>query len=160
MDFILWLVVIVAFVLSFVALVYPVLPSITAVWAGFLIYHFFINSAELGWFFWISMIILTIILTLADIFASSLAVKKFGGSKKSERVAAIAVIVGSFIAPPFGIIFIPFIAVLLVEINEGRSTQVAIKSSIGSLVGFLSGQIAEGIIQLIMIIWFFLTIWF
>lgn len=160
MDFILWLVVLAAFVLSFVALLYPALPSITAVWAGFLVYHFFINSGELGWFFWISMIILTIILSLADIFASSLSVRKFGGSKKSERVAAIAVIIGSFIAPPFGIIFIPFIAVLLVELYQGRDAGVAVKSSFGSLIGFLSGQIAEAIIQLIMIIWFFLTIWF
>lgn len=160
MDFILWLVVFVLFGLSFVALVYPVLPSVTAVWAGFLIYHFFINSGELTAFFWIAMVILTIILTLADVFASSLSVKKYGGSSLGEKGAALAVIVGSFIFPPFGIIILPFIVVLILEMRQGRSIQESLRASIGSVVGFLTGQLAEAAIQLAMIMWFFFTIWF
>lgn len=160
MDFILWLVVFVLFGLSFVALIYPVLPSVTAVWAGFLIYHFFINSGELTAFFWIAMVILTIILTLADVFASSLSVKKYGGSSLGEKGAALAVIVGSFIFPPFGIIILPFIVVLILEMRQGRSIQESLRASIGSVVGFLTGQLAEAAIQLAMIMWFFFTIWF
>ena len=148
MTFILWLVVLVLFGLSFVALIYPVLPSVTAVWAGFLIYHFFINSGELTTFFWVAMVILTIILTLSDIFASSLTVKKYGGSSLGEKGAA------------FGIIILPFIVVLILEIRQGRSIQEAVRASIGSAVGFLTGQLAEAAIQLAMIIWFFFTIWF
>lgn len=158
MDFILWIIVLGLFVLSFVALVYPVLPSVTAVWAGFLVYQFLINPNELTVFFWVSMIILTIILMLADVFASSLSVKKFGGTKTGERVAAVSVIIGSFIYPPFGIIILPFIAVLLAELFQDRNFKQAVISSIGSLIGFLSGRLAEGLIQVVMIIWFFLTI--
>lgn len=160
MDFILWLVVLILFGLSFVALFYPVLPSVTAVWGGFLIYHFFINSGELTTFFWVSMVVLTLILLVADIFASSLSVKQFGGSKAGERVASLAVIIGSFIFPPFGIIILPFLAVFLVELQQGRNLKKAFTSSIGSFVGFLTGQLAEAAIQLAMIIWFFFTIWF
>jgi hypothetical protein len=40
MDVLLWLVVLILFGLSFVALIYPILPSVTAVWAGFLIIIF------------------------------------------------------------------------------------------------------------------------
>lgn len=160
MDVLLWLVVLVLFGLSFVALIYPILPSVTAVWAGFLIYHFFINSSALTTFFWISMIVLTVILLLADIFASSLSVKRFGGSKSGERIAAISVIIGSFIYPPFGIIILPFIAVLLVELRQDRSFKAALKASTGSLIGFLSGSFAEAFIQLVMIVWFFLSVWF
>lgn len=160
MDVLLWLVVLVLFGLSFVALIYPILPSVTAVWAGFLIYHFFINSSALTTFFWISMIVLTMILLLADIFASSLSVKRFGGSKSGERIAAISVIIGSFIYPPFGIIILPFIAVLLVELRQDRSFKAALKASTGSLIGFLSGSFAEVFIQLVMIVWFFLNVWF
>lgn len=158
-EILLWILTLVLFGLSFVALIYPVLPSVTAVWAGFLIYHFFINAHELNALFWIFMILLTIILTLADVFASSLSVKKFGGSKRGERSAAVGVIMGSFIFPPFGIILVPFVAVLLAEMSQGRNMQEAIRSSIGSLVGFLTGQFAEGAIQLVMILTFFLTIW-
>ena len=160
MDFILWLIVLLLFGLSFVALIYPVLPSVTAVWAGLLIYHFFINSGELTTFFWIVMVILTIILTLADIFASSLSVKKYGGSSVGEKGAALSVIVGSFIFPPFGIIILPFIVVLILEMRQGRSIQESLRASMGSVAGFLTGQIAEATIQLAMIIWFFFTIWF
>lgn len=160
MNVILWLIVLVLFGLSFVALIYPVLPSVTAVWAGFLIYHFFINSGELTAFFWIAMVILTIILTLADIFASSLSVKKYGGSSVGEKGAAISVILGSFIFPPFGIIILPFVVVLILEMRQGRSIQESFRASIGSVVGFLTGQLAEAAIQLAMISWFFLTIWF
>jgi len=160
MDLLLWVVVLVLFVLSFIALIYPVLPSVTAVWAGFLIYHFFINSNELTVFFWIAMIVLTLILLIADVFSSSLSVKHFGGSKLGERVAGISVIVGSFIFPPFGIIVLPFIAVLLAELWQDRSLHNAFIASVGSLVGFFTGQFAEALIQLAMIIWFFLTVWF
>jgi len=160
MDVLLWIVVLALFVLSFVALVYPVLPSVTAVWGGFLVYHFFVNANTLTTFFWIAMVVLTIVLLVADIFASSLSVREFGGSKLGERVAAIAVIIGSFIYPPFGIIVLPFIAVLLAELLQDRSFGSALRSSIGSLIGFLTGRFAEGLIQLAMIIWFFLTVWF
>ena len=160
MDFILWLIVLLLFGLSFVALIYPVLPSVTAVWAGFLIYHFFINSGELTAFFWIVMVKLTIILTLADIFASSLSVKKYRGSSVGEKGAALSVIVGSFIFPPFGIIILPFVVVLILEMRQGRSIQESLRASIGSVVGFLTGQLAEAAIQGAMISWFFFTIWF
>lgn len=160
MDFILWLVVLIFFGLSFVALVYPVLPSVTAVWAGFLVYHFLINPNELSAFFWISMILLTVILLVADIFASSLSVKRFGGSKAGEKAAAIAVLVGSFVFPPFGIIILPFIFVMVIELVQGQPINLALKSSVGSIMGFLTGRLAEGVIQLAMIIWFFFTVWF
>lgn len=160
MAFIVWIVILVLFVLSFVALVYPVLPSVTAVWSGFLLYHFLINPSILTTFFWISMVILTGILLFMDIFASSLSVKHFGGTKQGERGAALAVLIGSFIFPPFGIILLPFIVVLFVELKQDQTIKAALRSSIGSLVGFLSGRLAEGIIQLAMILWFFFTIWF
>ncbi len=160
MEIFLWLLVIGFFVLSFIGLVFPILPSVFAVWIGFLIYHFFINSQVLGSFFWISMIILTVIVLLADLLASSLAVRKFGGSKKGERVAVVSVILGSFITPPYGIIWVPFVAVFLTEFFEKENFEDALKSSAATLIGFLSGQFAEGIIQFIMIIWFFITILF
>lgn len=160
MDLILWLIVLVLFVLSFIALIYPVLPSVTAVWVGFLVYQFAINPNELTSLFWIAMIVLTVILLLADVFASSLSVKKFGGSKLGERVAGIAVIIGSFIYPPFGIILLPFVSVFIVELTQDRNLKEALVSSFGSFIGFLSGQVAEAIIQIAMIIWFFISVWF
>src|SRR5699024_7642388 len=97
---------------------------------------------------------------VADIIANSYFVKRFGGSKLGERAAAVAVIVGSFIYPPFGIIFVPFLVVLFVELLQKRSMGEAFRSSIGSLIGFLSGSFAKVVVQLIMILWFFILILF
>lgn len=159
MDIVLWILIIGLFITSFVALVFPVLPSVLAVWGGFLIYHFFLNPAELSAFFWVSMIAITIVLMLADVLAGSYAVKKFGGSKWGERVASIAVLIGSFVYPPFGILILPFVAVLVVEMQQTRNFSAAFKAAVGSLIGFLSGKVAEGLIQLVMIGWFFLEVW-
>lgn len=159
MDIIIWIIIIALFALSFVGLFFPVLPSVLTLWAGFLLYHFLINASALTWFFWVSMGALTILLLLADVLAGSLAVKRFGGSKLGERVATFAIIIGTFVYPPFGIILLPFIAVFIAEYWQKNTGSDAFKAAIGSLIGFLSGRVAELIIQMIMIIWFFITIW-
>lgn len=160
LDLIIWLVILLLFVLSFVGLIYPIIPSVLVIWIGFLLYHFFINSAELGIIFWTVMVIFTVFLFVADIIANSYFVKKYGGSKWGERGAAVAVIVGSFIIPPFGIIIIPFITVFLIELLQQRPPRIAIRASIGSIFGFLSGTLAKVFVQLIMIAWFFIVILF
>ncbi|GEK90559.1 DUF456 domain-containing protein [Alkalibacterium kapii] len=160
MDILLWFLVIAFFIISFLGLVFPVLPSVFAVWGGFLVYHFFINDAALTVTFWISMLVLTVILLLADVFTNSMAVKRFGGSKLSERVAAVSVVIGVFVYPPFGILAVPFIAVVITEYWQHKDLSSSLRAATGTLVGFLSGKVAEGIIQFIMISWFFLLVWF
>ncbi|TFB22936.1 DUF456 domain-containing protein [Filobacillus milosensis] len=160
MDILIWILIITFFILSFVGIIFPIIPSVLVLWLGFVTYHFFIEGADLTWFFYSIMIIFTVILIGADIIANSYFVKKFGGSKRGEQIAAVAVIVGSFIVPPFGILFVPFIAVFITEMIQQRTSQEALKASIGSFVGFLSGSVAKVVIQLAMIIWFFFTISF
>lgn len=159
-DILLWILIVVMFLLSFVGLIYPIIPSVIVIWIGFLLYQFGINGDELGFIFWTIMVIFTVILFVADILANSYFVKKFGGSKWGERGAAVAVIVGSFIIPPFGIIIIPFIAVFIIEVLQKRTMNDAFKASIGSLLGFLGGTLAKVIIQLIMIVLFVINIIF
>lgn len=46
MTIILWLLIIAAFMLAFVGLIKPIIPSVLVLWVGFLIYQFgFHNSA-------------------------------------------------------------------------------------------------------------------
>jgi uncharacterized protein len=160
LDWIIWIVIVVLFILSFVGIIYPIIPSVIVIWVGFLLYQFIINSNELTMVFWMIMAIFTLFLFLADILANSYFVKKYGGSKWGERGAAVAVIVGSFIIPPFGILIVPFITVFTIELLQQRPPKDAIKASVGSLLGFLGGSIAKVMIQFIMIIWFFIAIIF
>ncbi|MFC2947827.1 DUF456 domain-containing protein [Virgibacillus sediminis] len=160
LDFIIWVLIIVLFIAAFAGIVFPIIPSVLVIWAGFLLYHFVLNSAELTTFFWLVMIVFTVILIGADIIANSYFVRRFGGSKMGEHAAAVAVIIGSFIYPPFGIIIVPFIAVLAIELVQRRTASEAVRASIGSLLGFLGGAFAKIILQFIMIVWFFIVIWF
>jgi hypothetical protein len=160
LDILIWIIIIILFVLSFAGVIFPIIPSVLVIWVGFLLYHFVMNPNELDLFFWIAMIVFTVILILADVIANSYFVKKYGGSKWGERGAAVAVIVGSFIIPPFGILIVPFAVVFLIEMMQKRTTNEALRASFGSLIGFLSGTFAKVVLQFVMIVWFFIVIWF
>ncbi|WP_042220449.1 DUF456 domain-containing protein [Oceanobacillus manasiensis] len=160
LDIMIWIAISVLFILSFVGIIFPIIPSVLVIWGGFLLYHFVLDNTELNVVFWAVMIVLTVVLIASDIIANSYFVKKYGGSKWGERAAAIAVIIGSFIIPPFGIIIIPFIAVFIIEMLQKRTAQEALLASVGSLIGFLGGAVAKVVLQLIMIIWFLIVVIF
>jgi uncharacterized protein YqgC (DUF456 family) len=146
--------------LSFVGIIYPIIPSIVVLWGGFAVYRFLINSNELSIWFWSGMLVITVVLIAADIIANSYFVKKYGGSKTSERIATIATIIGSFIIPPFGIILIPFLAVLVTEYIVQKNWLKAIKVGSATVVAFLGGSIAKVLIQLLMIGIFIISVIF
>lgn len=157
MDFVLWIIIIASFIVSYIGLIYPVLPSPLFLWIGLLTYQFGINSEELSLWFWLTMAILTFILIISDIIINSKAVKHYGGSKWGERMAGVGVIAGSFVFPPFGVILVPFILVLITELAQKREMEEAFKSSLGALIGFLGGTVAKLFIQTFIIIWFLLS---
>lgn len=160
LNIIIWIVIIALFLGSFIGLLFPIIPSSLLIWIGFLLYHFALHAGSLGTLFWISMVLLTVILIIADMIANSFFVKRFGGTKWGERAAAIGVIIGSFVIPPFGILVVPFVMVILIELFQKRTAMEAMKAAIGSLIGFLGGIVAKIVIQLIMIIWFFIAVIF
>ncbi|WP_413377834.1 DUF456 domain-containing protein [Alkalihalobacillus sp. 1P02AB] len=154
-----WIVVAICFFLSFIGLIFPLVPSVLVIWVGFLVYGFGIGAfSDLSVWFWSGMVIFTLFLILADIIASQYFVKRYGGSKWGERMAAIGVIVGSFIMPPFGIIFVPFILVFVTELISIQQPGHAFKVAIASLIAFLSSTVAKGLVQFIMIVWFIVEV--
>ncbi|WP_188207509.1 DUF456 domain-containing protein [Alkalibacillus aidingensis] len=157
-EIIMWVLVAGLFLLSYIGIIFPIVPAPLVVWGGFFVYHFGINREELTWVFWTSMIILTIIVVVADVIANSYFVKKYGGTKRGEWAAAIGVIIGAFIMPPLGILVVPVIAVFVVELLQKRTAEEAAKASVGSLLGFLSGAFAKFVTLTIMIIWFLIVV--
>lgn len=155
MTVILWLCIIAAFVLAFIGLIKPIIPSVLVLWVGFLIYQFGFHNGNLSWVFYVSMILFTVFILVADFIMNKYFVNKFGGSKLSELVALVGVIVGCFVFPPFGIIIVPFVAVLAVEMIQEPNLTKALKASFGSVVAFLASSVAQAIIMIIMVIWFF-----
>ncbi|MEY8347051.1 DUF456 family protein [Bacillus cereus] len=154
MTVLLTLCIIACFIISFIAFIYPIIPGILGLWAGYLIYHFGINDGELTISFWILQIIFTIIIFIADFIANGYFLKKYGSTKWSERIGMISIIVGSFFFPPFGLIIIPFLSVFVTEIMHKKTPKEALMVGIATVVGFLSSTVAKAILQIIMIIIF------
>lgn len=155
MEFVLWLLVIAAFIVAFIGLIKPIIPAVLVLWVGFLIYQFGINNETLSWLFWLAMVFFTLLIFISDLLMNRYFVNRFGGSKKGEWAALIGVIIGSFVFPPFGILIVPFVLVIIVEMAQQRRFDQALKASFGSLVAFFSSTLMQAIVMLIMVIWFF-----
>lgn len=105
-------------------------------------------------------VLMTVLLFLADYLANLHFVDKAGGSKWGMRAATIGLIIGSFVIPPFGVVVIPFLLVLLTEFMQKKSFGESMKVAFATLIAFLSGTFAKAVIQLIMIIVFGIDVLF
>lgn len=157
-SFWLWVFIIVLFLLSFISLLLPFVPGVLMVWLGFLSYHFFLNDEPLSVFFWVSMVLFTLLIFGADLYMNLFFVDRFGGSKWSKWGALIGMVVGLFLYPPLGLIFVPLLAVFFIELAIHGSPKRSFYVSIGTLAGFLSSTIAKAALQFVMIVIFFIFI--
>jgi len=159
MEVVGWIVVIACFIVSFVGLVYPIIPGVLFLIGGFLLYGLFFSFADLSWWFWAIEIVFVVLLFAADTVANALGLKKFGGSNAGMWGSTIGLLIGPFIIPVAGILVGPFLGAVIAElIVERRTVGEAIKSGVGSLVGFFTSTIAKAVIQIVMIILFFIAI--
>jgi uncharacterized protein YqgC (DUF456 family) len=162
MEILLWVVIIALFLLSLVGVVVPFIPDALLVWIAFLIYQFAIDSSVLHWTFWVPMTILTLFLIGTDMLSNIYFVKKYGGDKWSMFAAIAGIILGPIVLGvflgPLAIIVGPFLAVFFVELIRARGAEKSLRIALGTVMGFLSSTVAKIVIQLIMIIWFFIAI--
>ncbi|WP_110111350.1 DUF456 domain-containing protein [Bacillus sp. CGMCC 1.16541] len=155
MDIVYWSLIIIAFIISFVGVVYPIIPSVLFIAVGFILYGVFYTFGEFSILFWIIQGLLIVALFAADYVANLMGVKKFGGTKAGIWGSTIGLLVGPFVIPVLGIIIGPFIGAVLGELLVHKTSfQQALKIGFGSLVGFFSGAITKGVIQLFMIGYF------
>ncbi len=159
MEVVGWILVVACFIISFVGLVYPIIPGVLFLVGGFLLYGLFFSFAELSWWFWIIEILFVVLLFGADTLANAFGIKKFGGSSAGMWGSTIGLLIGPFVIPVAGILIGPFLGAVIAElIVEKRTFSEAVKSGVGSLVGFLTSTIAKAVIQIVMIMVFFFAI--
>ncbi|MER2028013.1 MAG: DUF456 family protein [Solibacillus sp.] len=159
MDIIAWTLIIALFIIAFIGLVYPIIPSVLFLLGGFIVYGLFYSFTELPWWFWLIELLFVALLFAADTISNLIGVKKFGGSKAGMWGSTIGLLIGPFVIPFAGIIAGPFIGAIIGELIVTRSNlQQAIKVGVGSVVGFLTSVVTKGIIQVVMIVLFFIAI--
>lgn len=160
MSIMIWTIIAICFISSFVGLIQPIIPSVVMIWLGFLLYQWFIPGGDLSVLFWVGMTFITVVLVITDIISQRYFLKKSGGTSLSEKLGFVALIIGSFIIPPFGLIIIPFFVVLITEYLQHKEGKKALIVSLASVASFLASTVSKFIIQLIMIIIFFVSIIF
>lgn len=159
MEILYWTIIIALFVIAFVGLVYPIIPSVLFLVGGFILYGVFFSFEELTFLFWTITVLFVILLFVADYFANLLGVKKFGGSNASIWGSTIGLLIGPFVIPIAGIILGPFLGAVIGELLFNRNgLKASMKAGFGSVVGLFSSALVKGIIQGIMIIVFFIFI--
>lgn len=159
MEIIGWILVIACFIISFIGLVYPIIPGVIFLLGGFIVYGLFFSFADLNWLFWAIEILFVVLLFGADTVANAFGIKKFGGTNAGMWGSTIGLLIGPFVIPVAGILIGPFLGAVIAELLvERRPFGEAVKSGVGSLVGFLTSTVAKAVIQIVMIIVFFITI--
>lgn len=159
MDIFFWIVIIALFIISFVGLVYPIIPGVLFLVGGFLFYGIFFSFEPFSWFFWLVQGLFFILLFVADYASNYVSVKKFGGSKAGIWGSTIGLILGPFVIPFLGILIGPFLGAVIAELLVNKEKWGnAVKIGFGSVIGFISSVVTKGIIQLVMILIFFIYV--
>ncbi|WP_077618819.1 DUF456 domain-containing protein [Bacillus sinesaloumensis] len=159
MSVLMWIIIIALFVIAFIGLIYPIIPSVLFIAGGFLVYGLFQGFESLSVWFWVIEGLFLLLLLGADYATNLLGVKKYGGSKAAVWGSTIGLLIGPFIIPIFGIILGPFLGAVVAELLvHKKGLKDALRSGLGSLIGFLSGVLAKGVIQAIMIIYFLIVV--
>ncbi|MBN8190967.1 DUF456 domain-containing protein [Bacillus sp. NTK074B] len=159
MEIIYWSIIMILMILSFVGLVYPILPSVVFLVGSFLLYGVFFSFEPFSWLFWTVQILFVSLLFGADYMANLIGVKKFGGTKAGVWGSTIGLLLGPFVIPVAGILIGPFLGAVIGEWFVHRSNlKTAVKVGIGSVIGFISSVFTKGFIQVVMAIYFFWVI--
>ncbi|MCQ6558729.1 DUF456 domain-containing protein [Paenibacillus mendelii] len=153
-----WIIVIVLFAIGMAGAIFPILPGALAIYAAFFVYGFFISFSPFGFWFWTIQTLIVAALFIADYAVNAWGVKRFGGSRASVIGSTIGVIAGPFVIPAFGLILGPLIGAIIGELIVGSNWDKSLKVGFGSVVGLFSSMVVKIILQLIMIILFFIWI--
>ncbi len=124
-----------------VGCIVPMLPGPPLSYIGLLLLHFtgMVEFSTTKLLVWLAIVV---IIQLLDYFVPLLGTKYFGGSKWGARGCIVGTVIGLFFMP-WGIILGPFIGALAGELLSGSKTWKAVKSGVGSLIGFLAGTILK-----------------
>lgn len=134
------------YILSFLLLVggiigcaLPILPGPPLGYAGLLLLQF-TGRADFSTTQMVTWLIVVVVLQVIDYITPLLGSKYSGGTSFGNRGCIAGTILGLFFMP-WGIIVGPFIGVVAGEMLGGSDLPRAIRSGIGSLIGFLLGTL-------------------
>lgn len=131
----------------------PILPGPPVSYLGLIFLHL-TSAHSFSMKFLLVYAVLTVVIVILDILIPVYGTKWFKGSKNGMRGSALGMLAGFFLFPPAGIIIGPLFGAFLGEVFSGRKASSALRSAIGSFIGFLAGTAAKIILCLVMTVHF------
>ena len=122
----------------------PIIPGPLIAWLSLpLLFLTSDGYAELDKTWFIIITIIMIIVTIIDFLLPIWGNKLTGGTNAGKIGSALGLIIGLIFLGPFGIIIGPFLGALIGELTITNDFHFAIKSSFGTLIGFLLGTVLK-----------------
>lgn len=128
----------------------PVLPATLIVLAGVLLHEILTGFAEISRGIWLWLAVLTLLVFALDNLAGLLGAKRYGASRAGVWGSFIGGLLGFFVVPPWGLLFMPFVGAFVAEAFSGRKPAAALRAAYGALVGMLGGMAGKFFLHLVM----------
>lgn len=119
----------------------PALPGPPLSYAALLLLHF-TDKVQFSTTQLVIWLIVVVVIQVLDYFVPMLGSKYTGGTRWGTRGCMAGTLVGLFFMP-WGIILGPFLGAFIGELLGGSDKKLALKSGIGSLIGFLLGTVLK-----------------
>lgn len=132
----------------------PIVPGPPLSYLGILVLHW-TQRIQFEQKFLITWALIVGAVTLIDYYTPIWGTKKFGGTKRGTWGATIGLILGLFFFPPIGIILGPFVGAVVGEMSQTEDFNKALKSGLGSLLGFLIGTGLKFVVSGFLVFYFF-----
>lgn len=116
----------------------PIIPGPITSWFGLLVIHFSKLIPFDNQFLFITFLIAALIFAL-DLIIPILGLKKLGGSKKGLIGSTIGLLLGLFLAGPFGLLIGSFFGAISGEYVNNNSIKKSIKPAMGTFIGMAVG---------------------
>lgn len=144
-------------VIGLIGCIVPIIPGPPISYVGVILQQLKSNP-PFSERFLIIMALITIAVTVLDYVVPVWGTKRLGGSKAGMWGSTIGVFVGLFCFPPLGIIIGPFVGAVIGELIVGKEVNVALKSGLGSFLGFLTGTLMKLAVSIVLAFYFFANI--
>ena len=141
-------------ILGLVGLFFVVVPGLTIIWMGALVYGILIGFKPFSIFLFILITLLMIIGNMLDQLVMGAKAKKSGASWTSVLISTGAAFLFSLLFPPFGGLIAALIALMALEMIRLKDWRKAAHSSKEMAIGCLSAVVLRFLVGIVMIgIW-------
>ncbi|CAI8221317.1 MAG: Uncharacterised protein [Bacteroidia bacterium] len=164
MELVVIIVSILLIISGFIGSIIPVIPGPPIAYLGLIVLlfadEFRIQLATNNYFILISMGVVTVLITALDFYLPVWGTKKFGGSSSGTRGSTYGLVIAvvlTILTSGMGILLLilgPFLGAYFGEKYTGNSNEVALKSAIGSFLGFISGTFIKLVLVTLVALYF------